>query len=507
MARSVSLVSKRFYRVLALVCVTALAIVWMAFALAGAQSAWAAQEASTLHAGDAISIGVADEEALVDDENGRITVSERTAGTVSFNSSTCVLTLNNLKADEVYVSYPKPVTINLVGASVVDTFADNCDAATIKGSGSFKGDFQIDAGDNATLTVAGGKLVGEIKGAYGARLVVKGGTVVGSVTLEGPITVKGGTIRGTSLDHGISCYSFKMTSGVVNFSKVEVGVQIGYNGIKSCDFVMSGGKIVISQPSTGIDLFGCNAKISGGTIKIVKAADCAIEVGQYKNKGKKIGGTLKVTGGKLTCTSKSDTAIDAESMKNKLGTLKKIQGYLPIGATFVLAKNTYQVTYWGYATLLKYGSTSKKATIYKVKYGNKAYEVTGIGKNAFNTKAGKKVKSIIIKSPINKISAKAFAGTKSLKLLKFANRGNNWIDGKTKTVSGEMNEWEEYTSFFVCEGVSVSNKAFANMGTNGGTGLTVRIADFNTFEPQEMVLFEKFMKSKGMPANVKLVTV
>lgn len=502
MARSILLPAKRFSKISAFACIVALAAIFATLAFAGASSAWAAQEASALHAGDAISIGTAYTDFLYDEGDELITVNGRTSGDANFDPATCVLTLDGLKATNIQVNHPSSaVTVLLKGASVVEGFYATDTATTIKGSGSLTGAFQMTAKTNTPLTIEGGTLKGEIIVDIGS-LVMSGGTVNGSVAVEGLVTVKGGTIKAASEKYGIKCANFAMTSGLISYSNVKKGIQVDYVQGKSCDFAMSGGKIVIAKPSTGINVDAGNLTLSGGSIEITDAKTTPIYVDETKYKGKKLGGKINVTSGTLVATyikPASGYAVVATSMTNAAGTLKQIAGLLPPGATFQSAKNTYKVMDQQYVTLVKYGAAKKKVTIDKVKYGGYSYEVSCIGKNAFNTAAGKKVKSITVKSQIKKIAAYAFAGTKSLKALTFT-KNALWIKGKQKKISGS---WWEYTKFSVRSGTTVANKALAKMGKNG-KGLTVKFAGFGEIYSNEKTKLKKFMKKKGMPAKAKV---
>ena len=490
------------------VCVAALAILWATFAVAETPCAWAAQESPGLHAGGAISVGTADDEYAYEKNAEYVIVSDKTAGTVGFNPATRVLSVNGVKATSIDVHLPSgPVTISLSGNSNIDSFYVIDTAVTIKGSGSLTGTFETSTDAGIPLTIAGAKIIGQLNVGVGL-LVMSGGVLEGAAQVDGPITIKGGTIKGSSVEHGIVCTSFTMTSGLVSFNNAEYGITVDGDETKSNDFVMSGGKIVLNNSEIGINLSGGNLTLSGGAIEVTSANEEAVWVGSNTYDGKEYGGKVKLTGGTLVAINDnpdSGSAVYAVSMKNKLGTLKSIAGSLPTGATFISGKNTYKVTDSECVTLVKYGAKAKKVTINKMKFGQCPYAVTGISTNAFNTKAGKKVKSITIKSPIKKIAAKAFAGTKSLKLLKFTGSAI-WITGKQKKVTGKMNEWYQYVSFKAAPGISISKRAFVKMGKNGGKGLTLRFVGFNDLYDDEKPLFNKFMKSKGVSAKVKVKT-
>ena len=182
---------------------------------------------------------------------------------------------------------------------------------------------------------------------------------------------------------------------------------------------------------------------------------------------------------------------------NKLGVFKTITGRLTQGAQFVVGKNLYQVMKSSmYVTLVKYNAASKKPKINKATYGGYAYEVGGIGANAFNTAAGKKVTSITINSYITQIGKNAFANTKALKTLTFKS-----TTGIKRVYDSKYN----LKSVKVYPDCTVAKKAFAKAGKGGGTQLTVKLGKYGIWS-KEAAKYKKFLKSKGLSGSAKLKT-
>lgn len=93
------------------------------------------------------------------------------------------------------------------------------------------------------------------------------------------------------------------------------------------------------------------------------------------------------------------------------------------GTTFVVGGNTYRIDEFdqkdqeGDVTLTSYGAKSTKPTINTVRYHGIVFEVETIGRKAFNTTRGRKVTSITLGKEVDRVQAKAFYGTKRLKVI------------------------------------------------------------------------------------------
>ena len=93
------------------------------------------------------------------------------------------------------------------------------------------------------------------------------------------------------------------------------------------------------------------------------------------------------------------------------------------GETFVKGGNTYRIDEYdpkdseGDVTLVKYGAKNTKPYINTIRYQGTSFQVEVIGRNAFNTKRGRRVVSVTLGRQVDRVQSKAFYGTKKLKVL------------------------------------------------------------------------------------------
>ena len=431
--------------------------------------------------------------------DGAISVSNRTAGTTSFDAASNTLSLNGVTASSIAIS-AKDVTIALVGDN---TLTNNISASTntrsvaITGSGQLMRKHKKDGSYFITtekdLVIRGGKILGGAK--VGGDYAQTGGSIDGSLYIKGSFSISKGTITcsGTGSDTAVEVEgNFTMSGGKIVATKAAAV----YMDAIGRSFTMSGGKIASTDASQeGIFISGGNLKMSGGAISVKGTPLNAISVYSAKKKGVVYGGKIVVTSGYITAISKSDTstAIAADSMKNPASSLKKIRGFLPDYATFKKSGNIYQLnpTNGGSAFLMKYGSKKTKVKLSRVKYGGQWYPIGGIGDGAFNTKAGHKVKSIVdTYSELIYVGSKAFYGTKKLKKLQF----DLYLDYKAK--------YPRLLDIRCASFTKVAKDAFKKCGKSGGKGLTITIGD-RGIGKKDVKVYKRFLKKHGMPGSVK----
>jgi len=433
-----------------------------AFALALA-ALWASAQPATALAAD-LAAGSLDGAAATQvetqstyeylDSAGKITISDRTAGTATYNESTKTITLNGVKAKALSINIQGgSFTLVMNGASSLqDLFSYS--SLTVKGAGSLAISESLDAFDNSVLTMTQGTISGQV--------------------FAGKLTMTGGKIMGSGVTAKISAR----------------------NGL-----VMSGGTIALSSPKyTGISVTNGDFTMTGGTLSVLNAGSSGVDVSHYATTSSPNTGKITITGGSLSITVKAPTtsyAMYAASMSNPLGCFKTLQGRLPFGAQFTVGNNLYQVMKLTMdVKLMQYNGKAKKVKVNKVSFGGYNYEVGGIGAGAFNTKAGKKVTSIALNSYITEIGAKAFANTKALKKLTFKYMG--WMK---RVYDAKYN----LKKVKVDSASVIAKKAFTKCGKNGGKSLTVVIGRTGVWH-KEAAKYKKLLRSRGMSKSAKLKT-
>ena len=176
------------------------------------------------------------------------------------------------------------------------------------------------------------------------------------------------------------------------------------------------------------------------------------------------------------------------------GTLVAAQGAsgLTVGDTFTVDGNKYKVSKidqdpgdLSEVILVKYGSKNKKPTINTVKYNGEKFEVDEIGKNAFNNKAGHKLKAITLGRNVDDIDAKAFYGCKKLKC----------IDMR----KADVIEIEKEHGRYVVDEIDIGKKAFAKAGT---ACIKVKCGKGNASYRAQ---FKKVLVKRGMRDSVTVV--
>ena len=327
-----------------------------------------------------------------------------------------------------------------------------------------------------------------------------GGTVVvskGSLTVEGvlpncvgvsahgDITVSGGTVKVSSTSKG--AYGLYAGEGSEGFEVLAAG-----------NVRISGGSVSIKGFYGGVDAEAGIITISGGTVN-VNACDRGLIAYAGTVGGKWRGGKVSITGGAISVVvskPSSNYAIFAGNaerkgtMSNKAACLKKISGKLPVGACFKVAGNEYAIRTEDEATLTRYGSSKKSVTLNKVSFGGSTFEVRGIGANAFNTKQGRKLTSIVCKLRLKAIGKNAFTNTTSLaKLTLCLNLEPVWKKDKPRSLKAY------YTG-----GCSVNKTAFKKCGKAGGKKLTVRM-NGSTYAS---ALYVKYLRGHGLPKAAKV---
>ncbi|MBR0405243.1 MAG: leucine-rich repeat protein [Eggerthellaceae bacterium] len=387
--------------------------------------------------------------------DSKISIGDKTAGTVSYNASTKTITLDNVKAETLSIYYEgQSFTLVLNGSSSL-TNLFSYSSITMKGTGSLAVSDTFCAFNKSVLTMTQGTIQGKVQ--------------------AGSLVMRGGTIKGSGDSANIIAkYGLTMSSGTINLA---------------------------SPKYTGISISSGDFTMTGGSLSVTNAGSDAIDVSKYANSSSIVNiGKATISGGSLTLTvanPKYSSAVYAGSMSNKLGCIKTIAGRLPCGAKFTVGGNLYEVMKSTmYARLLKYNAKSKKAKINKATYGKYAYEVAGIGANAFNTAAGKKVTSITINSYLTEIGAKAFYNTKALKTLTLKSTG--WMQ---RLYDKKYN----LKKVKVAKDCSVARKAFSKAGKKGGKGLTVKLGKSGVWS-KEAGKYKAFLKSKGLSSSAKLKT-
>ncbi|MBE6471755.1 MAG: hypothetical protein E7000_08695 [Coriobacteriaceae bacterium] len=400
----------------------------------------------------------------------------------------------------------------------------------------------VESGGN--LVLAGGTITGEFE--VGGNLTVSGATVKGPLEVGQDITVSKGsvTMQSGMFDKGLvesvqlrlwsRDGNLKISGGTVTVSndRKDSSMMVACAG----DLTVSGGKLDISDTYSGSSMFvsaGGNLTVSGGTFKLANAGggelllegskpQVKVTGGKLVLKNTQLGadrGNLNMTGGTLSvkCTggdaiygfkkatvtggsftaigNKNGNAIEAASMNNKASCLKGVQGHLPKGAKFLLDGNEYQIQQENEVFLLNYGSKSTKATFgYSIKYGKSDYRIVGIGANAFNTKTGHKLKSIVFKDEdIYFIGKKAFYGTKALKKLSIGFCVEHKIKND-KLLDMRVSKSQK---------AKVAKNAFSKCGYKGGKGLTVAWCNA-TIGKADVKVHKKLLKSCGMSPQVKI---
>ena len=495
-----------------------------AFSLAGAQQAFAANDmtAGGIESSPqaATSVDPQSYEYPYKDPNDSdiyISMNGRVSGTIIYDVTTKTLTIENVKSDEGYLNICillHTVTLKLVGDNVIDEIY-TFNPLIITGSGSLTGKIVGSTLKSAGITVKSGTIKGNItsgadfamsggtvKGnvwAYNGAAKMSGGTIAGSLSTDKKLTMTKGTIKYVSGDSSVvSCYGLDMKGGTISATNAKYGVSVrGSEGVAG-NLKMTGGKIAIAGTSyTGLSISGGNLVMSGGTLAVTGSHQDAISVSYNRYRSKNYGGKVQIKGGAFKATvktPKSYYAVYATSMTNKLTATKAIVGRLSPGAQFKVGGNLYKVMKYSAAKLAKYGSSKTSATINKVTYGKHAYDVEGIAAGAFNSKAGQKVKSIVVASLVSEIGAKAFYNTKSLTSLRFNYTG--WIK---RVYDSNYN----LKSLKVNSGYTVSAKAFTKCGKNGGKGLTVSLGK-NGIWSKEAGIYKTFLAGRGLSRSAKL---
>jgi len=417
-----------------------------------------------------------------------------------------------------------------------------CANATISGGNVIaEGNIGIECSGN--LTITNGNVTASSKNGVSIRevgisccnLTISGGAVnaKGGKGWSSPaidcdnMTIKSGSVT-TSGARGIECSNLYVSGGSVNIPNANSGIEVGdYGSTKAYMFSMTGGMVKVSNPSNcGIRIRSGNLEMRGGTLAVTGSYGSGIDVDHYTYRGTTYGGKVKVSGGSLTSTTRkaSSSAIRANSMSNKATTLKSIYGTLPKGASFVAGANQYKVPddHSSTATLVKYNSKSTKPKLKSVKYGGNVYSINAVASNAFNTKNGKKVKSLVL-GYLDNLAAKALYGMKSLKTLKinwinlygrngqYGHIGANAFSGTkslTKlSVSLSINAQyskNKLKSLKFLKGYKISKSAFKNAGKSSGAKLTVTLN--SGIRKQDAKTYSKFLSKYGLSKKAKLKT-
>ena len=183
----------------------------------------------------------------------------------------------------------------------------------------------------------------------------------------------------------------------------------------------------------------------------------------------------------------------------RVGCIKKVNGWLPIGGSFEVGGNVYESLGCGSAQLSSYGSSSKNPKFKTVTYGNHKYRVYSVGPKAFATPQGAKVKSVEFEWLLA-CGKNAFTGTKSLAKLKLGKLAlkEKRSGGKLKSVSWDGFEYVGRHYMYVEKG------AFAKCGKNGGKGLTVELRGGTP--KADASKYRKLFTSRGMGKGFKLKT-
>lgn len=164
------------------------------------------------------------------------------------------------------------------------------------------------------------------------------------------------------------------------------------------------------------------------------------------------------------------------------------------GDTFTKNGNTYKITDIendydddddddadegdGEVTLVKYGSSDKSPSINTVTYQGKKFEIDTIGKKAFNTTAGHKIKSLTLGKNVDKIKSKAFYKCKKLKSINMRKCDCIDID-------------RSYNGYYIDE-IDIASSAFKSAGKG-----TVKVKCGKSSSSYQKV-FKKAMKKTGL---------
>lgn len=402
-----------------------------------------------------------------------VEVDDVRSGSVTYDEETKTLTLDNAVI-EGRIHTDINLTIQLIGDSTASYFYTYTDDSLY-----------------ASITITGDGTLALSDQSECGGLTVLGGTINGRVSC-GPLTVSGtGRIEYTGEGTAVGCSSLSMDGGAIVATNCDTGIDVGGYDHTSHNISIKKGTIAIANPSNcGIQVYSGNFTMTGGTVKVTGSYWSGIYVSSDTYRGKTYGGKVVVKGGSLavgTRYPKNYFAIFANSMTNTVASLRSVIGRLPTGAKFKVLGNVYQVKDYDEVWLTSYGSTKTAATFKNVTYGKYSYRMVGVGPSAFNTKQGKKVKSLAFANELYYLGKGAFKNTVSLTSMKLN--------------LGVYTEWKK--NKYVVKKYSGATKfasgCFAGMGKSKGRGLTVRIG-YNG----ETSAYRTFMRKYGLSANVRV---
>lgn len=417
-----------------------------------------------------------------------------------------------------------------VRASSMNKAGISCASASISGGSIVAGGYQgiLCTG---SMTVSGGGVDARgIEDGYHAHgiscpnLTISGGSVSArggsgmghSISCES-MTVKGGSITASG-KKGIGSRNLYISGGSIEVPDADDGIEVGdYGSTEGHRLVMSGGTLRVSNPSnTGIKIISGELEMTDGTLAVTGSYGTGILVQSYTYRGATYGGKAIVSGGSLTSTTRdaANWAIHADSMSNRAASLASIFGTLPDGASLLADENEYKLAggYSQEAILVKYGSKSTKPKLKSFEFGGNAYPIDAVASDAFNTEAGKKVKSLVLGN-LGSLASRALSGMKALKTLKIGRvnqiGANAFYGTKSLTkltislpITAKYNKKGKLKSLKLEKGSMVAKAAFKKAGKSSGAKLTVTL---DGGVPKEHAkTYGKFLAKRGLSKKAKL---